>query len=66
MAYIKDGLEGNIRIFVKSYFLGRYGSVVLQEQWEDMIEEVSVFCFFQNTLIFNVDKITHSQGMEPV
>ena len=51
---------------MKSYFLVRYGSVVLQEQWEDMIEEVSVFCFFQNTLIFNVDKITHSQGMEPV
>ena len=51
---------------MKSYFLGRYGSVVLQEQWEDMIEAVSVFCFFQNTLIFNVDKITHSQGMEPV
>ena len=36
--YIKDRLEGQIKIFVKSHFLGRYGSVILQQQWEDMIQ----------------------------
>ena len=32
LTYIKDGLEGLIRFFVKINFLGRYGSVVLQQQ----------------------------------
>ena len=63
MTYIKNGLEG-LGIFVKSHFLGRYGIVVLRQQWEDMIQEVSVFYgFFQNTLIFAVDKFLHLRGM---
>ena len=66
MACIKYGLEDQIRIFVKSHFLGRYGSAVLQQQWENMIQEVPVFyVFFQNKLIFVVDKIPHSKGMTP-
>ena len=49
------------RIFVKSHFLGRYRSVVLEQQLEDRIKEVSDF-FKKNSLIFAVDQILHSQG----
>ena len=49
LAYIKDGFKGQIRIFVKSDICGRYGSVVLQQQREDMIQEVSVFYVFFKT-----------------
>ena len=50
MVYIKESLEGQIRVFVKSNFLGRYDSAVLQELWEDMIEEVSVIIFFSKKI----------------
>ena len=44
----------------------RYGSVALQQQWENMVQEVSVFyVFLKNTLIFVVDKTPRSQGMTP-
>ena len=45
------------------HFLGKYnGSVVLQQQWKDMTEEISVFyLFFQNSLVFVLDKILHKR-----
>ena len=50
---------------MKSHFLGRYRSLALQQQWEDRIQEVSVFlCFFKNSLIFPMDN-PHSQGQKP-
>ena len=65
MDYIKDGLEGQIRIFVKSHLFGRYGSVAIQQQCGGMIQEVCFLCLFQNSLLFVVDKIPHSQGTIP-
>ena len=50
LAYIKDGLEGQTRIFVESHFFGRYGSVVLQIQREDMIQKVSFLTFFSKLI----------------
>ena len=45
---------------------GGYGSAALQQQWEDMIQEVSVFSlFFHNSLVFLVDKIPTPQGATP-
>ena len=56
---------------MKSHFFfgggGGYGNVVLQQQWEDIIQKVYAFFMFifQNSLIFFVDKIPHSQGTTP-
>ena len=35
--------------FREKPFLGRYDSVVLQQQWEDMIQEVFLFYLFLKT-----------------
>ena len=41
-----NDLEGQIKNFVINYFWEGYASVVLQQKWEDMIQEVSVFYLF--------------------
>ena len=44
---------------------GRYGNVILQQQWEDMIQEVSTFYVFSKLINLVVDKLPHSQGTKP-
>ena len=66
MAYIKDGLKGQIRIFVQRHFWGHMVVLFYNNNGKTCYKKYQFYLhFFQNTLIFVVDKIPHSQDTEP-